>query len=132
MAVKQNPKNGTNLANAYSFRDPADIGLRAAAIFVVDTDGSIETDNELGVFLLNPSTWTDSKGTNWAEQTIPGQSDPILQWVSGGARKVSFQALVTADTSYFVSGQKIQPGKSSNNTLAQASSIFGGIASNCF
>ena len=132
MAVKQNPKNPTNLANAYSFRDPSDVGLRAAAIFVVNDDGTIETDNEVGVFLLNPSTWTDSKSTNWSEQAIPGQSDPVLQWVSGGARKVSFQALVSADTSYFVSGQKIQPGKSSNSTLDQASSIFGGIASAFF
>jgi len=129
MAVKQNPKSSTNLANAYSFKDPQDVGLRAAGLFIVDSDGTIETDNEVGVFLINPSTWTDSKSANWVEQAVPGQSDPVLQWVSSGARKVSFSALVTADTSYFVSGQKYQPGKSGSSTLDQASAIFGGIAS---
>jgi hypothetical protein len=52
----------------------------------------------LTVFLLNPSTWDESKVGGWVSQTIPGQSDPVLQWVAGGATTVNFDALVTKDT----------------------------------
>ncbi len=126
MAIRQLKKTNTigDLANAFSKNDGT---LKAAALFTVDKDGNIEKQ-EVGIFLLNPSSWNETKTANWAQQNVPGQSDPILQWVSSGPRTVSFQALVTADTSDFVSGQKIQPGRSSPNLLEQASEIFGSIA----
>ncbi len=128
MPVQQQKKINTigNVGNAYSVNAG---DFKSAAIFTVADDGTIEK-NEVGIFLLNPSTWSESKSSNWVPQQIPGQSDPVLQWVSSGARTISFQALVTAETSDFISGLKKQPGKSSSNSdlLSQASAIFGGIA----
>lgn len=51
----------------------------------------------LTTLLLNPESVTESKAANWVQQNIPGQSDPLLQWISGSARTVSFTAKVTLD-----------------------------------
>jgi hypothetical protein len=77
--------------------------FRKAALFRIDSDGTI-IKNKAGVFLLNPASYEDSKNANWAQQNVPGQSDPVLQWVSSGTRTVSFEALITADTSDFDDG----------------------------
>jgi len=74
--------------------------LKKAALFPVDITGKIIVD-PLGIFHLNPSTFNETKSANWVQTNIPGQSDPVLQWVSSGARTLSFDALVTADTSDF-------------------------------
>lgn len=78
--------------------------LLRAALFKVNFDGSIINDssNESGIFLLNPSSWDENKSSIWAAHSIPGQSDPVHQWVSGGPRTVSFTALVTKETSNFI------------------------------
>lgn len=47
--------------------------------------------------LLNPTSISEQKSANWVKQYIPGQSDPLLQWVNGTERVVSFTALVTKD-----------------------------------
>jgi len=75
--------------------------LRKAALFEIDSKGNIVTGRVEAVFLLNPSTWRETKSANWVQQQVPGQSDPILQWMSSGPRVLSFEALVTKDTSYF-------------------------------
>ena len=74
--------------------------LKKAALFKVDIAGNIIAD-PLGIFHLNPSAFNESKTANWVQNTIPGQSDPVMQWVSSGARTLTFDALVTADTSDF-------------------------------
>lgn len=51
----------------------------------------------LSTLLLNPESVSESKAANWVQHNIPGQSDPLLQWVSGSARTVSFTAKVTLD-----------------------------------
>lgn len=51
----------------------------------------------LTTLLLNPESITETKAANWIQQNIPGQSDPLLQWISGSARTVSFTAKVTLD-----------------------------------
>jgi hypothetical protein len=51
----------------------------------------------LGQFYINPTTWSETKDSNWIKHKVPGLSDPIQQWTSSGARKVTFQALVTRD-----------------------------------
>ena len=104
--------------------------LQIAALFAVDQDGKIIKDT-VGRFLLNPSTWSESKSTNWNQTNTPGNSDPILQWSSGGPRTVSFQALVTADTSDFISEFSFKPGKE-QDPLAKASIFQGTIASAFF
>lgn len=72
--------------------------LLRAALLPVGFNNVI-ADIDEGYFLLNPSTWEESKSLNWVQNSIPGQSDPILQWINSGARTVSFDALVTLDTS---------------------------------
>jgi hypothetical protein len=113
MAIKQGTKrtdelNLDNLANPGS--DHVVGMLYRAALFKVDISGKILNRNAEGVFLLNPSAWEESKTSNWVQHTIPGQSDPVFQWVSSGPRTVTFDTLVTADTSDYkvVQGEKEQ------------------------
>lgn len=47
--------------------------------------------------LLNPTTVAERKASNWVKHNIPGQSDPLLQWISGSSRVVTFSAMVTKD-----------------------------------
>jgi len=123
--LKQPDKNKTlnNLANVDETQTDV---TRAAAIFAIDRDGTIEKTNK-GVFLLNPDSLNETKSANWVAHQTPGQSDPVLQWLSSGPRTLSFTALVTADTSDFVQiGEKpAPPQKEEPNTLTK---IFGGIA----
>jgi len=51
----------------------------------------------LTTLLLNPESVTETKAANWIQQNIPGQSDPLLQWINGSARTVTFTAKVTLD-----------------------------------
>jgi hypothetical protein len=51
----------------------------------------------LTTLLLNPESLTETKAANWIQHNIPGQSDPLLQWISGSSRTVSFTAKVTLD-----------------------------------
>ena len=101
-----------------------------AGIFKVDKQGFIKKDESAGAFLLNPSTYEETKTANWAPQNIPGQSDPILQWISSGPRTITFDALVTNDTSNFDDGQIQKPGE--NSGLNKALSKIGDIASAFF
>ena len=75
-----------------------------AALFKVTPTGKVDNRNPVSMFLLNPDNLEDSKSGNWVENNIPGQSDPVLQWVSGGARNLNFTALVTKDTTHFPEG----------------------------
>lgn len=104
--------------------------LQVAAIFAVNKDGKIVKDTA-GKFLLNPSTINESITSNWAQNQTPGNSDPVMQWTSGGPRVVSFQALVTADTSDFKSESNIKPGKE-QDPLKKLSVFTGAIASAFF
>jgi len=77
--------------------------LNRMRIVKVNSNGSIDqASKQLGILLLNPEAIEDSKTSNWVASSIPGQSSPIYQWVSGGPREVSFEALVTHDTSDFL------------------------------
>lgn len=104
--------------------------LQVAALFAVDKDGKILKDT-VGKFLLNPTTVNESKTSNWTQTQTPGNSDPVLQWMSGGPRTVSFQALVTADTSSYVSESDFKPGKE-QDPLKKLSIFSGTIASAFF
>lgn len=124
MAIKAlNKSKASPLANPTSENKGE---LKAAAIFAVDREGTI-IKNDAGIFLLNPTTIQDTKSANWTQQQVPGQSDPVLQWTSSGPRTLTFQALVTVDTSNYVSGQVTQPGVNSN-PLTKLLPYIGGIA----
>lgn len=51
----------------------------------------------LTTLLLNPESITETKAANWIQHNIPGQSDPLMQWINGSARTVTFTAKVTLD-----------------------------------
>lgn len=57
-----------------------------------------EPYSALNTLLLNTNSVTESKSANWVKHYIPGQSDPILQWISGTEKVIAFTALVTKDT----------------------------------
>lgn len=101
MSAKQPIKSRAANTVAEVNRDITSKTLHRAALLPVNPDGTIETSllDSVGVFLINPSSYEDSKSTNWVRQTVPGQSDPVFQWVSGGERTLSFEALVTLETS---------------------------------
>lgn len=97
-----------------------------AALFPISIDGSILKDTTPeGIFLLNPSSWEESKSANWVQQQVPGQSDPIYQWVSSGPRTLMFEALVTADTSdYNVAESKVNTKKAKPKNVVEAVASF--------
>ena len=55
-------------------------------------------------FQYFPATITDSYQTNYSAQNIPGASLPIYQWVNGGPRTISFEAIFTCDTDLLANG----------------------------
>lgn len=132
MPIKQFQKKGeqNNTSNVLAKNDQPNSGVfKKAAIFKIDESGNI-LENRAGVFLLNPSTIEESKSANWVSQQVPGQSDPILQWVSSGPRTITFEALVTADTSDYDSGSGLKPGIPS--AANQALNFIGDLASAFF
>lgn len=100
--------------------------LYNAGLFIVKPDNTIDLDNFTGFFLLNPSTWDEHKTSNWVMHNIPGESDPILQWTSGGARTITVEALVTKDHSGF---DLVNPPSAIGKLLDSAISAVGNIAS---
>lgn len=87
---------------------------------------------QLGTFLINPSTYSESKSANWATHQIPGMSDPHFQWTSSGARTITFEALVTND---IASGQNEYIKNASINSSPGKTTIIkkiGGIAKQIF
>jgi len=123
--IKQPDKNKTlnNLANV---NDTQTDVTRAAAIFTITRNGTIQKTNK-GIFLLNPDSINESKSANWVAHQTPGQSDPVLQWLSSGPRTLSFTALVTADTSDFVQ-TAVKPAAPQKEDPTTLNKIFGGIA----
>lgn len=95
--LKRSDSSFTNLANPGNTHT---VGLlHRAALFKVDITGQILNKNSEGIFLLNPASYDENKSVKWVSHEVPGQSDPIFQWVSSGARTLTFDALVTGDTS---------------------------------
>jgi len=129
MAIKQ-PKRIYTLDNLATGKKIQGETLQVAGLFPVDIRGEIKISDS-GIFLLNPASWQESKSANWIEHSVPGQSDPVLQWISSGARTVSFEALVTADTSDFISGQKRKPGEETD-PLKKSTNFVGSIAAAFF
>lgn len=99
--------------------------FKQAALYKVSSKGAIINQNDEGIFLINPDSIEDVKSSNWVAHNVPGQSDPILQWIHSGPRTVSFEALVTKDTRYYT-----KPAANPLGALeGQALSAVGSIAS---
>lgn len=77
--------------------------LNKVVIARVGSDGKVDnTYTATGTLLLNPESMEESIVSNWTPNAVPGQSLPPLYWANGGPRTVSFDALVTRDTSDFM------------------------------
>lgn len=100
--------------------------LLSAGLFKVLPNNTIDLDNFFGFFLLNPSTYDEHKASNWIQHNIPGESDPILQWTSGGARTLTIEALVTKDHSGF---DLVNPPSFAGGLIDSAINAVGNIAS---
>ena len=101
----------------------------AAALFKVDSLGNIaKQEKGKARFLLNPDAMEDNKAGNWVENNVPGQSDPILQWVSGGSRTLSFTALVTKDFANFKISEQDLLGDLKDTALTAVGSIASAFA----
>lgn len=122
------PKRTKTMDNVANVSTDFTSNLRVSALFTVDNEGLVETP-QTGIFLLNPSTLEETKKANWVQQTTPGNSDPVLQWLSSGPRMVSFDALVTVDTSDFISAAK-KPGKEEDRS--SLNKIFTGSIASAF
>lgn len=113
MPIKQSLKRGLAFPTSTNINGE----VLEAGLFVVNANGSIDTENFYGKFLLNPSVFEESKSANWVQHNVPGQSDPVVQWISSGARTITFDALVTTDKSPSPSNVS---GQTAKTTLASA------------
>lgn len=102
-------------------KNAVDVNFFKAGFGEVDSKGKI---TKVHKFLINPDSIEDNKSINWTSHNIPGQESPVYQWTSGGARVVSFEALVTHDTIYL-------PTEPQDNSLTgTVLNVIGSIASN--
>lgn len=122
------PKKVSTTANIADVSTDFTEDLKVAALFTVGSEGEVES-TQTGLFLLNPNTIEENKKANWVQQTTPGNSDPVMQWLSSGPRTVSFDALVTADTSDFVSAAK-KPGEEEDRS--KLAKVFTGSIASAF
>ena len=68
-----------------------------AYITPLNEDTGKEQDGEVFAFQYFPESINDNKGVNYSDHDIPGGSHPLKQWVSGGARTISFEAIFTQE-----------------------------------
>jgi hypothetical protein len=121
-ASQQKKRDGTGLADTQQ----PNTKLLSAGLFKVLSNNKIDLDNPFGYFLLNPASWEEHKASNWVMHNIPGESDPILQWTSGGARTVTVEALVTKDHSGY---DLVSPTSTLGKYVDTAINVVGNIAS---
>ena len=69
----------------------------SAIILPLDVNDRIRR-SDCRAFQYFPATISDQKGINWQTKEIPGGSLPLYQWISSGARQISFTAVFTSDT----------------------------------
>lgn len=125
MPIKQNQKTYNDLASKDKIAPKAIV--LTAGLFIVNEENKVGAAGEgdkYGKFLINPSSFEDSKNSNWVQHNVPGQSDPVLQWVSSGARTLTFDALVTNDISSYV------PTGYTNNEIASEPNTMGNYFAN--
>jgi hypothetical protein len=67
-----------------------------AVLYPMDlTDNVVAGDGR--EFQYWPETIDDTKGVEYNQKQIPGGSHPLLQWIAGGARELSFTAVFSRD-----------------------------------
>jgi len=93
------------------------LGLQSSLVSKIDERKSSAYIMELGEdgtptgqnlrFQYFPETIQDTKAVNWNPRDIPGGSLPIYQWVSSGARALSFTAWFTTDMDLATGGSEL-------------------------
>lgn len=77
---------------------------RRSDVYLVELDsksGQIsEKADTAKRFQYFPESVSDTKAINYASKDIPGASLPLYQWVSSGARTISFTAAFTSDVDF--------------------------------
>lgn len=112
-------------------RQPVTSNLNSAALYIINNNGTLATNIPQAQFLLNPENYNDSKANvGWVGNVVPGQSLPVYQWTAGGPRVISFEALVTKDTSYFNRIDGKAASDLAGSLLNKGLTAVGSIASN--
>jgi hypothetical protein len=69
---------------------PTESTLTKAVIYVLDRDFEPIEDGEIPV-LFNPAEYNLEKSVTYGEQSIPGLSSPVIQFVNGGVETLSME-----------------------------------------
>jgi hypothetical protein len=66
---------------------------------IAEFDGSTyqEVDGSLQAFQYFPETINDTKAADWVRKNVPGGSHPILSFINGGERMITFTAVFTQE-----------------------------------
>jgi hypothetical protein len=82
------------------------LAIKTSPVYIVELKDDDTPDSEKNLrFQYFPDTISDTKGINWVPKEIPGGSLPLYQWVSSGARTISFTAVFTTDVDFSNKGQ---------------------------
>lgn len=100
-----------DLSSLLSINEPRK--TKRVTIFALGDDDRAESAFEFQYF---PETITDSKTINYSSKEVPGGSLPIKQYVSSGARTISFTTVLSTDID---TKNKNEP-KGSNSILLDA------------
>lgn len=68
-----------------------------AALAELDPKTYLDVPGTMRAFQYFPEQISDNKGAEWSRRSVPGGSHPIVQFINGGERTVSFTAIFTQD-----------------------------------
>ena len=85
------------MVSASAFGDLQDPKQQICMLWPTGKPGVAPLAGDVFVFQYWPNTITDSDETTYTEKLIPGGSHPLQQWVGGGSRTLSFDAVFTQE-----------------------------------
>jgi len=68
-----------------------------AGISELDKKSNREVPSSLQAFQYFPETISDTKAADWVRKNVPGGSHPIMSFINGGERTVSFTVIFTQE-----------------------------------
>ena len=89
-------ETSTPVTAALSALDP-ETGFELIAESLDDGDSDVINAAGFQAFQYFPETISDSKSPEWSRNSVPGGSHPILSFINGGERVISFPAVFTQD-----------------------------------
>lgn len=88
---------GTLAANLFL---PALLEAKKSSAGIEELDENGNGTGYVVGFQYFPESISDSKSVSWASKDIPGGSIPLYQWISSGARTLSFSTVFTTDIDF--------------------------------